>query len=251
MQDVSGEVDKLFWLHRIELNSSGRDVLYHQVKRIFDVTIAIFSLLLLLPLLALIAIIIKLTSPGPALFIQERIGARRKIVNGRVSWEACTFPVCKFRTMWVDADSKLHKQYIEAYIAGDEAGMATIQPGKKSPDSYKLKDDPRITPIGKILRQTSLDELPQIWNVLKGEMSLVGPRPPIPYEVKKYSQNHMRRLAALPGITGLWQISGRCETTFEEMVQLDLEYIDNQSTWLDLKIILLTIPVVLSKRGAG
>jgi lipopolysaccharide/colanic/teichoic acid biosynthesis glycosyltransferase len=153
--------------------------------------------------------------------------------------------------MRTDIDARLHQKYMEAYISGDEAKMSELQPDVKSAKSYKLSGDPRITRMGKLLRRLSLDELPQLWNIIKGDMSLVGPRPPIPYEVEKYERRHLDRLAALPGLTGLWQVSGRCETTFEEMVQLDLEYIEKQSIWLDLKILLKTVPAVITAKGAG
>jgi lipopolysaccharide/colanic/teichoic acid biosynthesis glycosyltransferase len=222
---------------------------YYQLKRILDVTIVLFSLILLLPLLFAIGILIKLDSSGPAIFVQERVGAKKVKINGRTQWIVQTFPFFKFRTMRTDIDSKLHEEYMKAYVAGDESKLAE-QEGK-STTSYKLTGDPRVTRVGKFLRATSLDELPQLWNVLRGEMSLVGPRPPIPYEVEVYNKEHFRRFGTLPGITGLWQVSGRCETTFEEMVQLDLEYIEMKSIWQDIKILLLTIPAVISERGAG
>jgi lipopolysaccharide/colanic/teichoic acid biosynthesis glycosyltransferase len=222
---------------------------YYQLKRILDVTIVLFSLILLLPLLFAIGILIKLDSSGPAIFVQECVGAKKVKINGRTQWIVQTFPFFKFRTMRTDIDSKLHEEYMKAYIAGDESKLAE-QEGK-STTSYKLTGDPRVTRVGKFLRATSLDELPQLWNVLRGEMSLVGPRPPIPYEVEVYNKEHFRRFGTLPGITGLWQVSGRCETTFEEMVQLDLEYIEMKSIWQDIKILLLTIPAVISERGAG
>ena len=224
-------------------------VTYYRLKRILDVTLVVLSLILLLPLLAMIAVIIKLDSSGPALFVQERVGGKRVTINGRTRWVAQTFPFFKFRTMRTDVDSKLHEEYMKAYISGDESKMAE-QDGKSS-TSYKLTGDPRVTRIGKFLRATSLDELPQLWNVLRGDMSLVGPRPPIPYEVEMYNKEHFGRFGSLAGLTGLWQVSGRCETTFEEMVDLDLEYIGMKSIWEDIKIILMTIPAVISERGAG
>lgn len=224
-------------------------VSYYLLKRVMDVSIVLLSLLFLLPLLAIIALIIKLDSPGSALFVQERVGAKRVTINGRTRWVVQTFPFFKFRTMRTDADSKLHEEYMKAYIAGDESKMA--QQDGKSSESYKLTGDPRVTRVGKFLRATSLDELPQLWNVLRGDMSLVGPRPPIPYEVEMYNKEHFGRFGTLPGITGLWQVSGRCETTFEEMVELDLEYIEMKSVMQDLKILFMTIPAVISERGAG
>lgn len=133
---------------------------------------------------------------------------------------------------------------------GDHEKMAAIQPDKDGADMFKLNGDPRVTSIGSFLRKTSLDELPQLWNVLKGEMSLVGPRPPITYEVQNYSEESMGRLATVPGLTGLWQMTGRGELGFDEMVELDLEYIENRSLWLDIKILFGTVPAVLLSKGA-
>ena len=238
------------WLSLTSTSQQEQDAIsYYQLKRVLDVTIVLFSLILLLPLLVMIGIIVKLDSSGPAIFVQERVGARRVKINGRTQWVAQTFPFFKFRTMRTDVDSKLHEEYMKAYINGDESKLAE-QEGK-SDNSYKLTGDPRVTRVGKFLRATSLDELPQLWNVLRGDMSLVGPRPPIPYEVEMYSKKHFGRFATLPGITGWWQVSGRCETTFEEMIQLDLEYIEMKSIWQDIKILFLTIPAVISERGAG
>lgn len=224
---------------------------YFLMKRVFDMTISLVILVLISPILVLIALLIRLDSPGKVIFIQERVGAKRHVQNGRSVWMLYTFPFYKFRTMRADISHDLHQKYIEAYIKGDESKMSELQPDKKTADSYKLSGDPRITRIGTLLRRLSLDELPQLWNVVKGDMSLVGPRPPISYEVKTYQQQHLMRLGAIPGITGMWQVNGRCETTFEEMFQLDLEYIQNQSIWLDFKILLQTVPAVLTAKGAG
>lgn len=253
MQEVPAQqIEELHWQYRrFPTEEVDRTTSYYQIKRIFDITIVFLSVLLFLPLLIMIAVIIKLDSPGPVFFVQERVGAKRKVVNGRTQWIIQPFPFYKFRTMWHNVDSDLHRQYVQAYIEGDEAKMASLRPDSGDATSYKLNGDPRITRAGKLLRRMSLDELPQIWNVVRGDMSLVGPRPPIPYEVEEYRPEHLRRLATIPGITGLWQVSGRCETTFEEMVQLDLEYIQKQSFWLDLKILLLTVPAVISEKGAG
>ena len=187
---------------------------YYVIKRIFDMVFALQALILILPMMVVIAILIKVDSSGPVIFTQKRIGAKRKLENGRPVWVIHPFSFFKFRTMRTDTDANLHQKYMEAYISGDESQMSELQPETKSPDSYKLSGDPRVTRIGKMLRRLSLDELPQLWNILKGDMSLVGPRPPIPYEVEKYEQRHLCRLAATPGLTGLWQVSGRCETTF-------------------------------------
>jgi exopolysaccharide biosynthesis polyprenyl glycosylphosphotransferase len=200
------------------------------VKRAFDLLIATLALLLLSPLWLLIAVLIKLDSKGPVIYQQERVG-----MDGRI------FLFYKFRTMRADADDRLHREYQEKLIAGrPEANV-----GDTGRPAYKLRADTRITRLGRILRRLSLDELPQLLNVLRGDMSVVGPRPPISYEVEKYELWHRKRLDMKPGLTGLWQVSGRNRLPFEEMVRLDLFYIENWSLLLDLKIILRTLPVML------
>lgn len=220
-------------------------------KRIIDLVLATAALLILAPLMVCIAILIRLDSPGPIFFVQKRVSARRQTRNGHSFWEPYTFDFYKFRTMWSNVDETLHRQYMEAYIAGDQVKMANIQPDAQAAKSFKLAGDPRVTRIGKYLRQTSLDELPQLWNVITGEMSLVGPRPPILYEVEKYSAEQLQRLAMVPGITGLSQVSGRCKLSFDDTVRLDLAYIEKQSFLLDLKIVLLTPLAIISQKGAG
>jgi lipopolysaccharide/colanic/teichoic acid biosynthesis glycosyltransferase len=203
------------------------------VKRLIDVAGSFIAILLFSPVLAVIAAAVKLTSEGPVFFKQERLG-----LNGK------TFKLYKFRTMYLNNDPGKHKDYIRKYIG--EQKNAAIEPGV-----FKLKNDLRITPVGKFLRKISFDELPQLINVLKGEMSLVGPRPPIHYECDLYDIWHRRRLLSCkPGITGLWQVTGRSRTTFDEMVRLDLEYINKWSLWLDLKIILKTPKAVFGGEGA-
>jgi lipopolysaccharide/colanic/teichoic acid biosynthesis glycosyltransferase len=253
MQEVPvRQLETIQWLQREPLSDGiSRITRYYFFKRVFDITFTLCALFLVLPLMLIVALLIRLDSPGPAIFRQERVGAIRELRNGRTVWVIRTFSFYKFRTMRTDIDAQLHQQYMEAYISGDESKMSELQPDKKSAKSYKLNGDPRITRMGKMLRRLSLDELPQLYNIIKGDMSLVGPRPPIPYEVEKYEHRHLHRLAALPGLTGLWQVSGRCETTFEEMVHLDLEYIEKQSIWLDLKILLKTVPAVITAKGAG
>jgi lipopolysaccharide/colanic/teichoic acid biosynthesis glycosyltransferase len=213
-------------------------------KRIVDVTASAALLLLLSPLLVLIALAIRCDSDGPSLYKQDRVGARRSTKNGRVVWETHTFRLYKFRSMFRNADPAIHQVYIKAFIAGQ--GEIASADGTK----FKLDDDRRITRVGKMLRRTSLDELPQLFNVLKGEMSLVGPRPVPTYEVAEYEEWHRARLLAKPGITGLWQVKARGRVSFDEMVRMDIEYARNQSVWLDLKLLWLTIPSVLSGRGA-
>jgi lipopolysaccharide/colanic/teichoic acid biosynthesis glycosyltransferase len=206
------------------------------LKRTMDVLGSIVALITLAPLFGLIAVLIKLTSQGPILFRQRRVGLY-----------GSTFEMLKFRSMSAVNDPNIHKEYVERFIAGRRDSHPA---GDHEPPVYKMTRDPRVTPLGGFLRRTSLDELPQFWNVVKGEMSLVGPRPPIPYELNHYDVWHRRRLVeAKPGITGLWQVFGRSKTTFDEMVRLDLEYAKTQSLWLDVKILLRTPRVVLSGQG--
>ncbi len=217
---------------------------YYLCKRCLDVILSSLLLVLLSPLFLLIAILIKLDSDGPVIFVQGRVGARRRRRHGQVIWEIQTFALYKFRSMVRDADESLHQAHIRHYILGHRQGLNSLEKG------LKVVDDPRITRVGRIIRKTSLDELPQLANVLKGEMSLVGPRPVPTYEFAEYQPQHYERLAAWSGITGLWQVKGRSLTSFEEQIDLDVEYIRRQSLWLDLKILLLTLPAVLSGRGA-
>jgi lipopolysaccharide/colanic/teichoic acid biosynthesis glycosyltransferase len=213
-------------------------------KRLLDLVVSALLVLLLSPFFLLITIAVRLDSTGPALYRQERVGARRKIQDGKVIWETYTFCLYKFRSMFHNADPAIHHAYIKAFVAGE--GEIVTEDGAR----FKLDRDPRVTRIGKLLRRTSMDELPQLLNVLKGEMSLVGPRPVPTYEVAEYKDWHYARLMALPGITGLWQVQGRGRVTFEEMMHMDIEYTRNQSLWLDLKLLWLTIPSVLCGRGA-
>jgi lipopolysaccharide/colanic/teichoic acid biosynthesis glycosyltransferase len=222
------------------------DVHFH-VKRLMDIFIAVVALAFLLPLLALVALCIKLDSRGPVLFVQDRVGAKRRVINGEVVWEIQNFRIYKFRSMFQNAGSALHEEHIKAYIAGDQSLLKPEGDGA----SLKLQHDPRITRVGHIIRKTSLDELPQLLNVLKGDMSLVGPRPVPTYEFEEYQAWHLERLVAVPGITGLWQVTARCQVPFDEQIRLDIDYVRKQSFWLDLKILLLTVPAVISGKGAG
>ncbi|MFL7839877.1 MAG: sugar transferase [Candidatus Promineifilaceae bacterium] len=227
---------------------SRESTLYYYEKRILDLIITIPLLIILAPLFLLISTLVCLDSSGPAFFNQTRVGTKRKTHGGKTIWEITNFTCYKFRTMVHDADSSLHQAYIKAFISNDTRGMTALQGGDTS--TCKLVNDPRITRFGKLLRKTSLDELPQLANVIRGEMSLVGPRPDVPYSVELYKPWHFKRLSALPGLTGLWQTEGRSNVTFDNMVRMDIEYIRNQSILLDLKILLLTIPAVLSGQGA-
>jgi lipopolysaccharide/colanic/teichoic acid biosynthesis glycosyltransferase len=204
----------------------------------------------LLPLMIIIAVLIAWDSPGPVIFTQLRVGARRRYREGYAYWQQTTFTFYKFRTMRINTSAELHRQYIEAYIAGDEARMAALQPNKNGYTRYKINGDPRVTRLGRWLRKTSLDELPQLWNILKGDMSLVGTRPAIPYELEMYQDWHLTRLHTPPGLTGLWQIKGRGDLGFTAMMQLDIEYVRMQSVWQDLKILFGTVPAVFFSKGA-
>ena len=201
-------------------------------KRIIDIVGSTLALILLWPLFIAVALAVKIGSPGPILFRQERIGQ-----FGR------PFTFLKFRTMRTQNSSKIHELYVKELISGAPvAGRNGI---------FKIQNDPRVTGIGNFLRKASLDELPQFWNVLKGEMSLVGPRPPVPYEAAMYEVWHRRRfLAAKPGITGLWQVTGRSRTTFAEMVRLDVRYVESCSLWMDLKILCQTPLAIVTGIGA-
>lgn len=208
-----------------------------RVKRAIDILGSLFGLVLFAPLLAVIAILIKATSKGPVLFRQKRLGHYGK-----------SFVFLKFRSMYVNNDHTIHKEYVTQFIAARNGNQSRKQ---NQQNVYKLVGDPRITPVGKFLRRTSLDELPQFFNVLKGEMSLVGPRPPLPYEFKAYEAWHRRRLLVMkPGITGLWQVAGRSKVTFDEMVRLDLQYAKSWSLGLDIKILLQTPLAVVTAQGA-
>jgi lipopolysaccharide/colanic/teichoic acid biosynthesis glycosyltransferase len=214
-------------------------------KRFEDLLIAAAVLVVLAPMLLLIALAIELDSPGPAIFTQARMGARRRVRRGFASWEATTFRVFKFRTMVLDADPAVHEAHIDAFVNGG------LRADAGTDAAFKLRDDPRVTRVGRFLRRSSLDELPQLVNVLLGDMSLVGPRPVPVYEAARYGEPERMRFGALPGITGLWQVSGRCALPFDDMIRLDLEYVRKQSLWFDLKILLRTVPAILSGRGAG
>lgn len=206
-----------------------------KMKRLLDIVLASIMLFVLAPVFLSIALAVKLTSTGPILFCQTRVG-----LNGKL------FRFYKFRSMYQNSDDRAHRDYVTRLIKEQ-----IEQPsGNGDTKIFKMQQDPRITGIGKILREWSLDELPQLLNVLKGDMSLVGPRPAIPYEVENYTPWHLQRLEVLPGITGLWQVSGRCRTTFTEMVRLDIQYIRNWNIWLDIKILFRTLNAVCKRDGA-
>jgi exopolysaccharide biosynthesis polyprenyl glycosylphosphotransferase len=219
----------------IDLGQPGIHGWRRLTKRAFDVLAVSFGLLIISPLMLAVAILIKLESPGPILYRQPRVGE-----NGRL------FTMFKFRSMRANADPELHKAYVTQLI---KQNLNLDQTETKG--TLKIQNDPRITRIGKIIRKTSIDELPQAFNVLRGDMSLVGPRPPIPYEVELYQEWHKRRFEAIPGITGLWQVTGRNRVSFDEMVRMDIEYIEHQSLLLDLQILIKTPLAVVTGKGAG
>ena len=226
------------------LEASANRPFYYLCKRCLDVCLASVLLFLLVPVFLLIAALIKLDSRGPVFFTHERVGANRKKTGRETVWAVTKFGMHKFRSMLADADSRVHEAYIRDFVAG------RAQRSEEKGGKFKLTNDSRVTRVGRMLRRTSLDELPQLFNVLKGQMSLVGPRPVPPYEVACYRNGEHKRLAALPGITGLWQVNGRCRVSFEEMIHMDLQYIRSASFLLDLRLLLLTIPAVLGGRGA-
>jgi len=204
------------WVIRNKINSN--------LKRAFDLLLVCLALPFALPVIGLVGLAIKLDSPGPMFFKQVRVGKWGK-----------PFYCYKFRSMYIDAEAR--KAELMAQNDADEV-------------IFKMKNDPRVTRVGRVIRKASIDEIPQLFNVLKGEMSLVGPRPPVPYEVAQYQFDQMRRLDAVPGITGLQQVSGRSELSFKRWVELDLQYISEQSLLKDIEILLKTIPAVLTGRGA-
>src|SRR6185503_13521831 len=215
-----------------ELRAQAGTPMREALKRVLDIAGSAALMVMLLPVYLVVAALVKLTSDGPVFFRQDRVG--------RIGQP---FRMLKFRTMKVNSDSAIHQKYVSDFISSsdrlDKSGV------------FKIVNDPRVTSIGSLLRKTSLDELPQFWNVLRGDMSLVGPRPPLAYEVQQYKPWHYRRvLEAKPGITGLWQVTGRSRTTFDDMVRLDLRYARTWSVWTDVKILLATPRAVISGKGA-
>jgi len=235
---ISSDVHEILKTYYWDLQtvSSYKLLIENALKRAVDVVGASISLILYSPVMMITALLIKATSHGPILFRQRRLGEKGK-----------EFTFLKFRSMYHNSEDSTHRDYVRKLVVGENEAINTRT---QDDPNYKMECDKRITPIGKFIRKTSIDELPQLWNVMKGEMSLVGPRPPIPYEVKNYQSWHYRRILEIkPGITGLWQVSGRNRTTFKEMVRLDINYASNWSLFLDLKILLKTIKVVLKAEG--
>jgi lipopolysaccharide/colanic/teichoic acid biosynthesis glycosyltransferase len=207
---------------------------YLKTKRVLDI---LFSLLVMIPIclvVAIVAVCIRFETPGPIFYRQKRLG-----LNGH------EFMMLKFRSMYINNDDSVHRQAIARFMDGHK-----LNEGKED-ISYKKNDDPRITKVGRFIRKTSIDELPQFFNVLRGDMTLVGPRPPLLYEIERYEQRDWLRLAGKPGLTGIWQVYGRSRVSFKEMVEMDIQYLQQQSHLLDLKLICLTLPVMLFGRGGA
>ena len=224
-------------LDALERPIGRQDRFYLWMKRALDIVVSALALILLIPLLLLIALAIALDSPGPVLFAQERVSYDRRRRRQRI------FTMFKFRSMVHHCDQSVHQRHVAELINGNSgSGVGAAL--------TKLSNDSRVTRVGRILRKTSLDELPQFWNVLVGEMSLVGPRPPIPYEVSLYQDWHRVRLQVTPGITGMWQVNGRSRVSLDDMARMDLDYIARRSLWLDIVILLKTPLVVITGWGA-
>jgi exopolysaccharide biosynthesis polyprenyl glycosylphosphotransferase len=203
------------------------------IKRSFDIATAGLALILVAPFAALAALAIRLDSPGPVIFRQSRIGMDEE-----------PFTLLKFRTMTQGAETVEHRDYTSEWIFGRTGAEGEARKGV-----HKMEGDTRVTRVGRVLRATSFDEVPQLWNVVRGDMSLVGPRPPISYEVEQYTEWHRLRLSVPPGVTGLWQVTGRNAVSFDEMVRLDLDYIESWSLSLDIRILFRTVPAVVLHRG--
>jgi len=208
--------------------------------RALDVAVSAVLLLVLLPVFLALAVAIRLDSSGRALYRQRRVGRNQE-----------PFTVNKFRTMHSGAGHETHREFVIALIAARELAPGETHAQRDQTNFFKMANDTRVTRVGRFLRKSSLDELPQLWNVLRGDMSLVGPRPPIPYEVEHYPPHWFDRFAVKPGMTGLWQVSGRSELGLEEMIALDVEYARTRSLWLNVKILARTVPVVFAGRGAA
>lgn len=207
---------------------------YFLVKRLVDVTLALSLFLVALPVMVLVGMLVALDSDGPILYRQKRVGQ-----------DGVEFDLFKFRSMTHNADDTVHRAAVARFMRGEQ-----INDDPSACDVQKIVNDPRVTRIGKFIRKTSLDELPQLWNIVIGDMSLVGPRPPVPYEVTQYSPRAMQRLDGKPGLTGPWQVYGRGTVTFAQMIEMDVNYLRNRSIWYDLKLVVLTVPAVIKGRGA-
>jgi lipopolysaccharide/colanic/teichoic acid biosynthesis glycosyltransferase len=231
----TGALDPVEMPAAVSVQDTGRHRFVDVGCRIVDVLVASIALVILSPLLLAIAIVVRLESAGPAVFSQRRVGRGQQ-----------PFTLHKFRTMTAGASHDRHREYVQGLLAGQ------APPQSEGGPRFKMAADPRITRVGRTLRRSSLDELPQLWNVIRGDMSLVGPRPPISYEVDHYPAPHwFTRFDVKPGMTGLWQVSGRCDLTLAQMIDLDIEYVHRRSVHLNLWILIRTLPAVLTSRGAS
>jgi lipopolysaccharide/colanic/teichoic acid biosynthesis glycosyltransferase len=221
--------------------------IYYASKRVIDIVFSLLFLLAISPILVVVALLIKLDSPGPIFFKQTRVGSRMYRIGSIILWKHENFYCYKFRTMRHNSNQSIHQAYMKALITDDKKTMKAMEGEKAS--LHKLVNDNRVTRVGKYLRKLSLDEIPQFINVIKGEMSIVGPRPAIPYEVDIYTPWFLRRFEAKPGITGLQQITARCTECFDQQVRLDIQYIQNQSFWYDMKIMLKTPLALITQKG--
>jgi exopolysaccharide biosynthesis polyprenyl glycosylphosphotransferase len=220
----TGQTSSLKWLSRPEQDRRATARM-STFKRSMDILVSAVLLIMLLPLFSVVALAIKIDSRGPVFFRQKRVGYKGE-----------HFKLWKHRSMYLDAEKRKQELLRRNDIEGNLL--------------FKMKDDPRVTRVGRFIRKYSIDELPQLWNVLTGDMSLVGPRPAVPEEVARYSSQQRGRLLAVPGLTCFWQVGGRSAIPFEQQVQMDIDYIKNQSTWLDIKLLFLTVPAVLFAKGA-
>lgn len=212
--------------------AEGHSRAWEGAKRVLDFTVALVALALTLPLALAVSLLIVLDSPGSVLFKQKRVGK-----GGRL------FTLYKFRSMYAGVDDRFHRDAFRKFVAGRADHQEDGRP------AFKPSEDQRVTRVGRVLRASSLDELAQLINVLKGDMSIVGPRPAIPYEMEFYRPEHYKRFSVRPGMTGLWQVEGRSQVTFQEMMDIDIRYVESSSPWLDFSIVLRTVPVVLLRRG--
>ncbi len=242
-----GDLDTHAECVRMLVNLSNRSKVYYFSKRLVDFVVSTLAIIILFPIGLVISLAIVIDTPGPVFFVQRRVGAIRKNSSSRAEWRQSNFPFIKFRTMVNKADASIHKTYIQALITNNQKEMHKLEENQNH--IHKLTNDRRVTRVGKFLRKFSLDELPQFLNVFLGQMSLVGPRPAIPYELDYYAPWHFYRFQAQTGITGLQQITARCTQCFDDQVNLDLKYIETQSLWQDFLILLKTPIAVFTQRG--
>ncbi len=236
-ETVERKLDLRLYPQKTKLRYCKKTSIY--IKRFFDIVFSVTGIILSIPFFLTIPALIKFSSKGPVFFKQKRVGQYGE-----------EFTFLKFRTMHINNDDSIHRKYVADLISNNNAGKEAKQ-NRDGKATYKIKDDPRLTPVGYFLRKSSIDELPQLFNVLKGDMSMVGPRPPIPYEIDNYNVWHKRRIRRVkPGITGIWQINGRSSTTFDEMVRMDIKYMREWTFLLDIKILLKTPFVVFNGKGA-